>query len=116
MSSTHKLKPIPKFKNEDEEFEFWSNADMTEYFDFSKGQRVVFPNLKLTSQKISLRLPNIMIVELKSIAGKKDMPYQSLMKKYLSDCIKSERGILGPTKAVRKKKKTGRSASRSATD
>jgi len=39
-------KEIPEFKSEAEEFEFWSTADSTEYFDWSQEQRVKFVNLK----------------------------------------------------------------------
>lgn len=52
-----KLKTIPKFKNEDEEREFWDKADTTEYFDWSKAEEVIFPNLKPSTESISLRLP-----------------------------------------------------------
>ena len=54
-------KQIPKFKNEDEEREFWSNADSTDYIDWRKGKRVVFPNLKPSVKTISLRLPEALL-------------------------------------------------------
>ena len=85
-----KLKKIPKFKNEDEEREFWQTHDTTDYFDWSKAKRVSFPNLKPSVKSISLRLPEFMINELKILANKKDVPYQSLMKIYLSEKIKEE--------------------------
>jgi len=43
----NKLKIIPKFKNENEERKFWSTHDSTNYIDWSKATRVIFPNLKL---------------------------------------------------------------------
>lgn len=78
-----KLKPIPKFKSEKEEREFWQKADSTEYLDWSKAERVSFPNLKLTSKPITIRLPLSMIDRLKVKAHQKDMPYQTLIKDIL---------------------------------
>ena len=85
-----KYKQIPTFKNEDEERDFWDTHDFTEYFDMSKAQRVVFPNLKLTTQSISIRLPQHLVAELKQLANKKDVPYQSLMKIYLAERVEKE--------------------------
>lgn len=79
------LKQIPVFKNEDEERNFWAKADTSEYFDFSKAKRVVFPNLKLSTKSISLRLPESMINELKITANKRDVPYQSLIKNFIAE-------------------------------
>lgn len=83
-------KQIPKFKNEDEEREFWSKADSTEYVDWNKGKRVVFPNLKPSVKTISLRLPEALLEELKMLANKKDVPYQSLLKVYLAEKVGEE--------------------------
>ena len=83
-------KQIPKFKNEDEEREFWSKADSTDYIDWSKGKRVVFPNLKPSVKTISLRLPEALLEELKMLANKKDVPYQSLLKVYLAEKVGEE--------------------------
>ncbi|HJY63776.1 MAG TPA: BrnA antitoxin family protein [Ignavibacteria bacterium] len=85
-----KLKKIPKFKNEDEERKFWHEHDTTDYFDWSNAKKVTFPNLKPSVKSISLRLPESMVNELKVLANKKDVPYQSLMKIYLSEKIKEE--------------------------
>ncbi|MBI4668893.1 MAG: BrnA antitoxin family protein [Elusimicrobia bacterium] len=85
-----KFKKIPKFKNEDEEREFWAAHDSTDYFDWSKAQRPVFPNLKPTSQMISLRLPLGTLDRIKDLANKKDIPYQSLIKIYLTREIAKE--------------------------
>jgi predicted DNA binding CopG/RHH family protein len=85
-----KLKKIPKFKNEDEERKFWAKHDSTDYVDWSKAKFVTFPNLKPSVKSISLRLPESMVNELKVLANKKDVPYQSLMKIYLSEKIKEE--------------------------
>jgi hypothetical protein len=55
------MKKVPEFKTEDEEFEFWSTADSTEYIDWSKAQRVKFDKLKPTLRTISVRLPVAMV-------------------------------------------------------
>ncbi len=83
-------KKIPKFKNEDEEREFWTTRDSTDYVDWKKGKRVVLPELKPSLKTISLRLPESMLEELKLLAHKKDVPYQSLLKIFLSERIREE--------------------------
>lgn len=85
-----KLKPIPKFKNEDEEREFWATADTSEYFDWSKAEEVIFPNLKPSTKTISLRLPEYLLARIKEIANFRDVPYQSLIKILLAKSIKEE--------------------------
>lgn len=84
------IKPIPRFKNEKEERKFWLTHDSTEYVDWSKAKRAVFPNLKPTYKSISLRLPSHMLDEIKLLANKKDVPYQSLMKVFLAEKVKEE--------------------------
>lgn len=86
-----RLKKIPEFINEEEEFEFWSNHDMTEYLDLSQAKRAVFPNLKPSSQTISLRLPVSILDAIKVMANKRDVPYQSFMKILLADAIAREK-------------------------
>jgi predicted DNA binding CopG/RHH family protein len=82
-------KPIPKFKNEAEEFEFWSStgpgADSTKYIDWSQAKRAKFPNLRPTLRTISVRLPVAMIEDLKILANQRDVPYQSLLKVFLGE-------------------------------
>ena len=87
-----KLKRIPRFASEAAEQEFWATADTTEYFDWSKARRVVFPNLKPTTTPISVRLPKTLLLELKRLANERDVPYQSLMKVYLAERVALERG------------------------
>lgn len=84
------LKPIPSFKNEDEEREFWSTHDSTDYIDWSKAEQVVFPNLKPSTESISIRLPSYLLAHIKELANWKDVPYQSLMKVYLSERVQKE--------------------------
>ena len=83
-------KRIPSFVTEDEEREFWSKSESTEYIDWSQSKKMALPNLKPSTKKISLRLPEIMIEELKVLANKRDIPYQSLLKIYLSEKINQE--------------------------
>ena len=85
-----KLKKVPKFKNEAEEFEFWSTNDSTEYIDWSKAEKGYFPNLQPSSRHISIRLPERLFEQLRNIAHKKDIPYQSLMKVFLDEKVKEE--------------------------
>ena len=84
------LKQIPVFKSEDEEREFWATADSSEYFDWSKAQQVIFPNLKPSTETISIRLPQYLLARIKQLANSKDVPYQSLMKIFLADRVKQE--------------------------
>ena len=80
-----KLKQIPKFKNEDEEGEFWATHDSTEYVDWSKAVQVRFPNLKPTTESVSIRFPKTMLSDIKILANKRDVPYQSLIKILLDE-------------------------------
>jgi predicted DNA binding CopG/RHH family protein len=75
---TDNKKEIPEFKNENDEREFWSAHDSTERIDWSKSKRIVMTKLKPSLKTISLRLPESMIEELKILANKRDVPYQSL--------------------------------------
>ncbi|MBI3299857.1 MAG: BrnA antitoxin family protein [Elusimicrobia bacterium] len=81
---------IPRFKSEKEERIFWASRDSTKYLDWKKGKRVVFPNLRPSVKSISLRLPESMLEELRVLANKRDVPYQSLLKIYLSERIEKE--------------------------
>lgn len=87
MKRTNK---IPKFKNANAEREFWKKTDSTGLVDWSKASDVVMPDLKPTVRSISIRLTESMIEELKMLANKRDIPYQSLMKVFLSERIEDE--------------------------
>jgi predicted DNA binding CopG/RHH family protein len=80
----------PKFNSVREEQEYWRDTDSAEMTDWSRAQAVTFSNLKPTVRSISIRLTQSMIDELKLLANKKDVPYQSLMKMYLSEKIRDE--------------------------
>lgn len=86
-----KLKPIPKFKNSDEEAEFWATHDSTEYVDWSRAEKTVMPNLKTSTETISMRLPAPLLARIKGLANERDVPYQSLMKVFLSERVEQER-------------------------
>jgi predicted DNA binding CopG/RHH family protein len=88
--STSKKNKKPKFASEDKEREFWSNADSTEYLDWSKADQPVFDKLKPSVHSISLRLPDSLLSKLKILANKKDVPYQTLLKIYLSERVEKE--------------------------
>ncbi len=80
-----KLKPVPHFRDEAQERVFWESHDTADYFDLSKAQRVRLPNLKLSTTSISLRLPVHLLERIKVAANKRDVPYQSLIKIWLSE-------------------------------
>lgn len=83
-------KKIPKFKSEAEERLFWQKHDSSEYIDWSDAENVVMPKLKPSTRSISIRLPESMIEELKVLANKRDVPYQSLLKIFISERIDTE--------------------------
>jgi len=83
-------KKIPMFKTEAEERRFWQTHNSAEYVDWSDAQEVVLPKLKPSTKTISLRLPESMVDELKLLANKRDVPYQSLLKVFLSERIDME--------------------------
>lgn len=85
-----KLKKIPNFKTEDEEREFWSKHDSVGYVDYSNAKRTLFPNLKPSTVSISIRLPELLIEKLKSLANERDVPYQSLLKIFLAERVERE--------------------------
>ena len=83
-------KKIPQFKSEAEERLFWQKHDSSEYIDWSDAENVVMPKLKPSTRSISIRLPESMIEELKVLANKRDVPYQSLLKIFISERIDAE--------------------------
>ncbi len=83
-------KKISKFKNEDEERHFWAKHDSTEYIDYSKGKKAIFPNLKPSVKTISIRMPEALLDLIKVLANKSDIPYQSLVKIYLTERVSKE--------------------------
>ncbi|MBW4062113.1 hypothetical protein HJC99_06080 [Candidatus Saccharibacteria bacterium] len=88
------LKQIPEFKSIKNEAEFWDTHDSTEYIDWSTSESTLLPNLKSSTESISLRLPSPLLARIKELANEKDVPYQSLMKVYLSERIENELRII----------------------
>ena len=86
-----KRKPIPQFSSEDEELEFWATHDSSEYLDWNKAEKnPTFSHLKPSTRTISIRLPESLIAALKTLANKRDVPYQSLVKIFLAEKIREE--------------------------
>lgn len=86
-----RVKKAPKFKTEKAEREFWETHDSSDYVDWSKAESVSLPNLKPSTKTISLRLPEGLLDSIKIEANKRDMPYQSLIKVWLAEDVKSSR-------------------------
>jgi predicted DNA binding CopG/RHH family protein len=86
-----KKKQVPKFRSEDEERKFWAENDSTEFIDWASARTTRFPKLRPTLRTISLRLPVSMIEDLKVLANKRDVPYQSLLKVFLAERLEKER-------------------------
>jgi predicted DNA binding CopG/RHH family protein len=114
-----KLKKIPKFESEDEERDFWDTHSSLDYFDWSKARRLILPNLKPSRTTISLRLPDYLLNELKVLANRRDVPYQSLLKVFLAERVQQELNALvaregtvdySVARMPRKRKKAGLTA------
>ena len=85
-----KLKLKPTFKSEAQEAVFWVSHDSTDYIDYSKSRRMIFPKLKPSTETISLRLPKSLLDQLKTLANKRDVPYQTLLKLFLLERVQAE--------------------------
>lgn len=84
------IKPIPRFKNEDEERDFWATHSAVDYFDFSRRVAIDVSRLKLSTNPVTVRFPSGMLSDLRTLANKRDVPYQSLMKIFLAERIRQE--------------------------
>lgn len=89
--SKSKRKALPRFQSEATERDFWLTHDSAAYFDLSKARPAVFSNLKSTTRTISLRIPETLLAEIRTLANKMDVPYQSLMKVFLAERVTAER-------------------------
>jgi predicted DNA binding CopG/RHH family protein len=85
-----RLKPVPGFATEAEERKFWETHDSADYVDWSKAKRAVLPNLKPTTNTISLRLPKHLLDAIKAAANARDVPYQSLIKIWLQERVEHQ--------------------------
>ena len=90
MAKRAPAKAVRPFASERAEREYWETHDAGEMVDWSKARQVVFPNLKASTETISLRLPTALLSDLKVLANKRDVPYQSLLKVYLADRVTRE--------------------------
>ena len=90
MPKKQQRKLVPQFENEAQGQEFWSSHDSTDYVDWSQAQRVTFGRLKPSTQTISIRLPVALLEDLKLLANKRDVPYQSLVKIFLAERVAQE--------------------------
>ncbi|MCW5981556.1 MAG: BrnA antitoxin family protein [Bryobacteraceae bacterium] len=93
MRRAKRFKAVPAFQSEEDERTFWETHDTTEYVDWSQARVGVFPDLRPSTETISLRLPAGLLAELKIFANKRDVPYQSLMKIFLAERVARERAI-----------------------
>lgn len=90
MAKRPTAKAVPAFTSERAEREYWETHDSSGVVDWSTARRALFPNLKASTETISLRLPTALLADLKVLANKRDVPYQSLLKVYLSDRVTHE--------------------------
>jgi len=109
-SRPRQRKRMPSFRSEQEEREFWETHDTTDYVDWSRGRIVRFPNLKPSTTTISLRLPTPLLADLKALANKRDVPYQSLLKVFVAERLAAEQQL--PNKRL--PRTSGRAAQRRA--
>jgi predicted DNA binding CopG/RHH family protein len=90
MAKRQTARTVPAFASERAEREYWETHDSSGVVDWATARRAVFPNLKASTETISLRLPTALLADLKVLANKRDVPYQSLLKVYLSDRVTHE--------------------------
>ncbi|MEQ1728531.1 MAG: BrnA antitoxin family protein [Vicinamibacterales bacterium] len=110
--ATAKASPAPTFASERAEREYWETHDAGGVVDWASARRVVFPNLKASTETISLRLPTALLADLKVLANKRDVPYQSLLKVYLAERVTSE--TTGNTRSNKALQPTSRGRRRTA--
>ncbi len=80
-------KAAPTFADEAQERAFWERATSGADLDWRRAERVRLPNLKPSTTAISLRLPVSLLEQIKIAAHKRDVPYQSLIKVWLSEKV-----------------------------
>ncbi len=108
MKKPKQNKKVPRFRSEAAERDFWQETDTADYVDWSRARVGVFPDLKPSTETISLRLPAGLLAELKILANQRDVPYQSLLKVFLAERVAAERGYtLSPEARERVRKGSG---------
>ncbi len=112
MARHKRLKPIPDFESEGDERAFWETHDTSDYVDWTRASIGIFPNLKPSTETISLRLPASLLAELKVLANKRDVPYQSLLKMFLAERVGRELARENTGRLTRRFQPTSRKAVR----
>ena len=110
MAKRTTRRAVPQFASERAEREYWETHDAGEVVEWVKARQAVFPNLKASTETISLRLPTALLSDLKVLANKRDVPYQSLLKVYLADRVTRE--TIGDTRSNRAQQPTSRGKSK----
>jgi len=113
MSKQKKPKQLPEFVAEERERAFWETHDTSDYVDWSRAVLADFPNLKPSTQTISLRLPSSLLAELKILANQRDVPYQSLLKVFLAERVARERAVRTAVHGSKRRRARPQSAKRS---
>ena len=117
MTKRATRKAVPTFSSEAEERTFWETHDTSPFVDWGKAHVAVFPNLKPSTETISLRLPAALLAELKTLANKRDVPYQSLLKVFLAERVDREtHGVNAPSAMSRQSRKSRRRTAKPAAD
>lgn len=105
---TKKYKKIPEFKKEKEEIKFWDTHNFTDYIDWSKAMKnPVFPNLKYSTKTISIRFKENILDEIRNIANRDDIPYQSLIKHIVGEYVRNRNAIPSQLSAMLSTENTG---------
>jgi len=89
---SRKPEPVPHFSTEAEERAYWEHNDSANHVEWTKAATVRLPNLNPSSTSTSLRLPNSLLDQIKVAAGKRDVPYQSLIKIWLAEKLETPGG------------------------
>src|SRR5882724_10083416 len=117
MTKRATRKAVPTFSSEAEERTFWETHDTSPFVDWGKARVAVFPNLKSSTETISLRLPAALLAELKALANKRDVPYQSLLKVFLAERVDREtHGVNAPSTRSPRSRKSHRRMRKSPAD
>lgn len=104
MTKRSARKPVPAFRSEAEERTFWETHDTSPFVEWDEARLAVFPDLKPSTETISLRLPAALLAELKTLANKRDVPYQSLLKVFLAEQVARETHGAGASRPPRPRK------------
>ena len=112
MAKRATAKGMPTFASGRAEREYWETHDASTVVDWTSVRRVVLPNLKASTETISLRLPTALLADLKVLANKRDVPYQSLLKVYLAERVTSE--TAGKTRSTKPRQPASRTRRRTA--